>query len=547
MAEAPGQTLSALAHGFNRLPPQRKLGLMVALAAVIAVIVGSILWLQTPDYRVLYSNLADTDGGAVLEALQQQNIPYKTGAGGTILVPAHMVHEARLKLAAQGLPKGGAAGFELMDAQQFGLTQFQENVNYQRALEGELMRTISTISAVQGARVHLAIPKKTVFVRDAQKPSASVLISLYPGRTLDKTQVAGIVHLVASSVPEMVPGNVTVIDQNGNMLTAAMDKGVAIGLDSSQLEYLRQVEQDYVRRIESIITPITGAGNIRAQVTADLDFSRTEQTAETYRPNMAPDQASIRSQQIAETIAGGNQAAGVPGALSNQPPGAATAPINAPGGPTAIAQQIPGSGTTINRESTTNYELDRTISHTKLPVGTVKRLSVAVVVNHKALRDRRGKVSYEPLSRDELVRIENLVREAVGYNQTRGDTINVVNAPFDVAEAVEVAPLPLWQDPAMQALARDIVKYLFIIGLLAYLVLGVIKPMLRELIAAGTPVPASGLPAGEGVLAGEAGEVVTLGRGKPPSYEEDLKLVKDMAKLDPKIVANVVRDWVHKE
>lgn len=555
MAEAPGQTLSALARGFNELPPQRKLGLMVALAAVIAVIVGAILWAQTPDYRVLYGNLSDSDGGAVLEALQQQNIPYKTAAGGAIMVPANMLYEARLKLASQGLPKGGAVGFELMDTQKFGVTQFQENVNYQRALEGEITRTISTISAVQGARVHIAIPKKTVFVRDEQKPSASVLVSLYPGRTLDKAQVAGIVHLVASSVPEMAPGNVTVIDQNGNMLTSAMDKGMALGLDSSQLEYLRQVEQDYVRRIESIISPITGASNIRAQVTADLDFSRTEQTAETYRPNMAPDQASVRSQQIAETAAdGGQAAAGVPGALSNQPPGAATAPINAPGArPVAGAAQATAStGGVMNRESTTNYELDRTISHTKLPAGTVKRLSVAVVVNHKALRDRRGKVSYEPLGREELARIENLVREAVGYNQARGDTINVVNAPFDVAETVEVAPLPLWQDPALQALARDVVKYLLIVGLLAYLVLGVIKPMLRELIAVGSSAPARGpltgeAVAGEAALVGEAGEVVTLGRGRPHSYEEDLKLVKDMAKQDPKIVANVVKDWVNKE
>ncbi len=555
MAEAPGQTLSALARGFNGLPPQRKLGLMVALAAVIAVIVGAVLWAQAPTYRVLYGNLSDSDGGAVLEALQQQGIPYKTGAGGAIMVPADLLYEARLKLASQGLPKGGAVGFELMDTQQLGVTQFQENVNYQRALEGELTRTISTISAVQAARVHLAIPKKTVFVRDEQTPSASVLVSLYPGRTLDKAQVAGIVHLVASSVPEMTPGNVTVLDQNGNMLTSAMDKGMAIGLDSSQLEYLRQVERDYVRRIESIITPITGANNIRAQVTADLDFSRTEQTAETFRPNMAPDQASIRSQQIAETVGeGGQPAAGVPGALTNQPPGAATAPINAPAGgqPAAAAQATTVAGGLVSRESTTNYELDRTISHTKLPAGTVKRLSVAVVVNHKALRDRRGKVSYEPLSREELTRIESLVREAVGYNQARGDTLNVVNAPFDVSDTVEAVPLPLWKDAAMQALARDVLKYLLIAGLLAYLVLGVIKPMLRELIAAGGRAPARGPLAGEAAggeaaLGGEVGDMVTLGRGRPHSYEEDLKLVKDMAKQDPRIVAKVVKDWVNKE
>lgn len=557
MAEASGQTLSALARGFNELPPQRKLGLMVALAAVIAVIVGSIMWAQAPDYRVLYGNLSDSDGGAVLDALQKQNIPFKTGESGAIMVPSNLLYEARLKLASQGLPKGGAAGFELMDTQKFGITQFQENVNYQRALEGEITRTISTISAVQGARVHLAIPKKTVFVREEQKPSASVLVSLYPGRVLDKAQVAGIVHLVASSVPEMPPGNVTVIDQNGNMLTSGSAQGMAIGLDSSQLEYLRQVEQDYARRIEGIISPITGASNIRAQVTADLDFASTEQTAETYRPNADPQQASIRSQQTSETAGeGGQNAAGVPGALSNQPPGAATAPINAPGGrPPAGGATTTATGSgSVHKEATTNYELDKTISHTRLPVGSVKRLSVAVVVNNKAIRDKKGKVTYQALSKDELAQIYNLAREAMGYNKERGDTLNVVNAPFDLAEAEELAPLPFWKDPAMQALARDIVKYLVIIGLLLYLVLGVLKPMLRELVAIGSSGAArrglvgEGAMAGEGGLgaAGEVGDVVTLGR-KTHSYEEDLKLVKDMAKQDPKIVANVVKDWVNKE
>lgn len=549
MAEASGQTLTALARGFNDLPPQRKLGLMVALAAVIALVVGSVMWAQAPDYRVLYGNLSDSDGGAVLEALQQQNIPYKTGPGGAIMVPSAMLYDARLKLAAEGLPKGGAVGFELMDTQKFGMTQFQENVNYQRALEGELTRTISTISAVQGARVHLAIPKRTVFVREEQKPSASVLLSLHPGRSLDKAQVAGIVHLVASSVPEMPPANVTVIDQNGNMLTSGANAAVHTGLDSSQLEYLRQVEQDYVRRIEGIISPITGASNVRAQVTADLDFSMTEQTAETYRPNPGPEQSSIRSQQTSESYAeGGQNAAGVPGALSNQPPGAATAPITAAGRPAGGAQATttaaPAS-TPLHKESTTNYELDKTISHTKLPVGSIKRLSVAVVVNNKAVKDKRGKLSYQALGKDEMTQIQNLVKEAMGYSEARGDTLNVVNAPFDLAESQEASPLPLWQDPALQSLAKDVFKYLVIAGVLLFLVLGVLRPMMRELVMAGSAMrraPAAAGPA-EG---GEVSDVVTLGR-RTHSYEEDLKLVKDMAKQDPKIVANVVKDWVNKE
>ena len=555
MAESSGQTFSALLRGFNELPAQRKLGLMGALAAVIALFVGSMMWAQTPDYRVLYGNLADRDGGAVIDALQKQNIPFKTGDGGTIMVPSNMVYEARLKLASQGLPKGGSVGFELMDSQKFGITQFQENVNYQRALEGEISRTVETIASVQGARVHLAIPKPTVFVREEQKPSASVLVSLYAGRTLDKSQVAGIVHLIAGSVPEMPPGNVTIIDQDGKMLTTA-GGGEATGLDSSQLEYLKEVEQGYAKRIEDIIAPIMGADNIRAQVTADLDFSQTEQTAETYKPNAAPDQASIRSQQSSESGAdGGPGAAGVPGALSNQPPGGATAPISAAGGKPAAGAAAAAAGGSAHKDSTINYELDKTISHIKKPVGSVKRLSVAVVVNNKGTKDKKGKVSYKPLTKDELAQVYNLAKEAMGFNQVRGDTLNVVNASFNLEVSEEAAALPAWKDPALQSMAKEIVKYLLIAGLLIYLVLGVLKPMMRELVSVGHPVDgAAGGAMGSGAAhsggmdaAGGMGDVVQLGGKKAHSYEEDLQLVKGMAKTDPKIVANVVKDWVNKE
>lgn len=552
MAEASGQTLSSVFRGFGELPAQRKLALMVALAAVIAMIVGAMMWAQSPDYRVLYGNLGDRDGGEVIDALNKQNIPFKTGEGGVIMVPSGMVYEARLKLASQGLPKGGSVGFELMDNQKFGITQFQENVNYQRALEGEITRTIATISSVQGARVHLAIPKPTVFVREQQKPSASVLVNLYPGRSLDKAQVAGIVHLVASSVPEMPPANVTVIDQNGKMLTSRSDKSPVTGLDSSQLEYLNEVEQSYVRRIEDIISPIVGAGNIRAQVTADLDFSYTEQTAETYRPNPTPDQSSIRSQQTSETFGeGGQGAAGVPGALSNQPPGGATAPINAApparGGAAAQAAASGAATGAMHKESTTNFELDKTISHIKKPVGSIKRLSVAVVVNNKGTKDKKGKMTYRPLTKEELAQVYNLAREAMGFNQARGDTLNIVNAPFDIADTEEAAGLPAWKDPLLQSLAKEIIKYLLIGGLLLYLVLGVVRPMIGELATIGASVAAeqSAVPQ-EFMPAAEGGDVVKLGGIKPPSYEDDLNMVKELAKNDPKVMANVVKYWVNK-
>lgn len=551
MAEASGQSLSDLIRGFNDLPPGRKLGLMVATAAMIAVIAGSWIWSQTPDYRILYGSLSDRDGGAVVESLQKLNIPFKMAeGGGAIMVPSGMVYEARLKLASQGLPKGGAVGFDLMDNMKIGVTQFQENVAYQRALEGEITRTIEAISAIQGARVHLAIPKETVFVREQQKPSASILINLYPGRTLEKAQVEGIVHLVASSVPDMPPTNVTIIDQNSNLLTSA-SKPSATGLDSSQLGFLSEVEQSYIRRIEDILGTITGPRNVRAQVMADLDFSTTEQTAETFKPNPTAENSAVRSSQTSETLGeGGAGAAGVPGALSNQPPGAATAPINAAGGKPGGggASAAGGAGGTVHKEATTNFELDKTISHVLKPTGSIKRLSVAVVVNNKGEKDKKGKVTYRALTKDEMTQIYNLAREAMGFNQARGDTLNVVNAPFNVSDEAPAEAAPIWKDPSMVAMAKDIVKFLVIAGILWYLVTGVIRPALNELAEAGRAHQAALAAArGESWGEGEGGDVVSIGGAKRQhSYEDDMRMVKETAKQDPKIIANVVKDWVSK-
>ncbi|MGE5027465.1 MAG: flagellar basal-body MS-ring/collar protein FliF, partial [Betaproteobacteria bacterium] len=430
------------------------LGLGLGLAAAIALIVGAWLWSQTPDYRVLYSNLSDRDGGAIIGALQQMNVPYKMAeGGGAILVPAGQVYEVRLRLASQGLPKGSVVGFELMENQKLGTSQFLEQVNYQRGLEGELTRSIQSLAAVQGARVHLAIPRQSVFTREQQKPSASVLVSLHPGRLLDKAQVSGIVHLVSSSVPELPIKNVTILDQNGNLLSGAADGRESAGLDPSQLEYLRQVEQSFIKRIESIISPITGVENVRAQVAAELDFAQTEQTAEIFKPNPMPAEAAIRSQQTNESNGAGGQAAGgVPGALSNQPPGTASAPVTAPTAPAAVPSPASGGGS--HKESTVNYELDKTIRHVKMPVGSVKRLSVAVVVNHKKVVGKDGKVSAKPMTAAEMAQISNLVKEAMGYRQDRGDTLNVVNASFSVA-AEEIPETPLWKDPATISLAKE--------------------------------------------------------------------------------------------
>lgn len=312
----------AVARGFGALPHSSKLGLVFGLAAIFAVAVATILWTRTPDYRVLFSNLADRDGGAIVGALTQMNVPYKIAdGGGAILVPSAQVHDVRLRLASQGLPRGSSVGFELLESQKFGITQFQEHVNYQRALEGELARSIQSLSAAQSARVHLALPKQTVFLRDQQKPTASVLVALYPGKSLDRGQISGIVHLVASSVPELTPKNVSVLDQNGTLLSSAGDAD-ELRLDANQLAYVQQVEASYVKRITELLEPMLGRTHFRAQVTADLDFNAIESTDERFKPNRNPQEAAVRSEQStdAANAAAGAGPQGVPGALSNQPP-----------------------------------------------------------------------------------------------------------------------------------------------------------------------------------------------------------------------------------
>lgn len=538
MAIAPRQGLFALFQGFNELPNSQKLGMMLGLAAVIALVSGLWMWSQTPDYRVLYSNLSDRDGGAILASLQTMNVPYKMAeGGGAILVPANQVYDVRFRLASQGLPRGGTVGFELMESQKLGTSQFLEQVNYQRALEGELARSIQSLSAVQAARVHLAIPRPSVFVREQQKPSASILLNLYPGRVLDASQVNGIVHMVSSSVPELAVKNVTVVDQAGNLLSRTTEAMAQTGLDSSQLDYLHQVEQGFVKRIENILAPLAGPDNVRAQVTADLDFSQTEQTAETYKPNPAPADAAIRSQQSVETIGGGQQVGGVPGALSNQPPGAATAPLVAPGRPATTTATTTTAPSNSHKESTINYEVDKSISHVRQPVGAIKRLSVGVVLNYRKTTDKAGKVSYTPLSQAEMAQISNLVKEAMGFSQARGDTLNVVNAAFSLAEAAEAAPAqPVWKDPATVALAKEVVKNLLIAGVLFYLVFGVLRPLFRDLVR----LRERAAPSPEALMEAAAG----AGRQGAASYEENLRSAKELAKSEPKIVASVVKEWV---
>lgn len=553
MAAQSQQVLSNFAIRFQELPAARKMGLAAAVAAAVALIVALFLWSSAPEYRVLFSNLADKDAGAVTAALQQMNVPHRTEAGGTILVPASQVYDLRFTLAGQGLPQGGAVGFELMDSARLGMTQFQEQVTFQRGLEGELSRTIQSLSPVDSARVHLAIPKPSVFIRDKQRPSASVLVKLHAGRALDPGQVQSIVHLVSSSVPELSAGNITVVDQAGNLLTASGDGASTRGLNSNQLDYTRQMESYFAQRIEAIIRPIVGEGNVKAEVRADLDFSEVEATSETFRPNPTSETQAIRSQQSVEDInnAAGNAAQGVPGALTNQPPGPATAPFEIAPGANAGANVAgaggqPAAGGSSRRENTVNYELDKTIRHVREPVGRIKRLSAAVVVNYKpSVAEEGGTAQPAPLSAEELAQINNLVREAMGFNQERGDTVNVVNAAFTEAPPGEVAPL--WTDPDNVTLAKSLLKNLLVFGLAFYLVFGVLRPLLRDLVK-----PPEGGFQKPGSLAMESAAGGTHADTAPApapveGYGDALAKVKDFAKTNPKVTADIVKEWMAKE
>ncbi len=552
MALQSQQYLHTIAQRFNQLPAARKLGAAVAVAASFALVVGLLIWGNEPDYRVLFSNLSEKDGGAAIVALQQMNVPYRTEGGGTILVPSDQVYDLRFRLAAQGLPKGGGVGFEIMDTAKLGMTQFQEQVAYQRGLEGELARTIQSLAPVESARVHLAIPKPSVFIRDQQKPSASVLVNLYPGRSLEPAQVSAIIHLVSSSVPSLSPGNVTVADQAGNLLTAKGDAASLQGLNPSQLDYLRQVEDSYARRIESIVVPIVGPGNVRAEVRADLDFSTDERTSETFKPNPSPDAQSMRSQQTMEDANRGGPAGGVPGALTNQPPGPATAPLTAPPGANAgvaTVQQGAGQITSNRRESTINYEVDKTIRHVKESLGRIKRLSAAVVVNYRSVAGQDGEAQAKPLSPQELVQINDLVKETMGFSQARGDTVNVVNAAFTETKLEEV-DLPLWKDPDNVALAKELIKNLLIFGLAFYLVFGVLRPLLRDLLRPVETLEKAEPESQEEqeILAGLGGEAALAGMPhKADSYEEVLRTTREFAKQDPKVTADIVKQWMAKE
>ena len=529
------------------LPTKTKVNAAIGIAALVAVVVALALTMKGGDYKVLFANVSEKDGGAIVERLTQMNVPYRFADGsGTIMVPASQVYDLRLKLSAAGLPKGSVNGYELLDKTPFGQTQGQERINVQRALEGELTRTIQSLSSVQSARVHLALPNQNGFFREQQKPSASVVLALHPGRTLDRAQVAGIVHLVSSSVPELNAKAVSVIDGSGALLSSA-DGAPAQGLDTQQLQYLRDVEANYTKRVIDLLEPVIGRDNLRASVTAELDFSQTELTAEEYKPNQGENPATVRASKVEESSQPGpGTPAGVPGAQSNQPPVPATAPINGQAQAMQGAQGGNAGANSTRREAETRYEVDRTVRVTRGATGTVRRLNAAVVVNHRGGTDAKGKPTSTPLSAEEIEKLTALVQQGIGFNKDRGDSVRVVNAPFRTEPVPSVDEGPIWQRPWLQDLLRSgaAPAALVLVALLA--LFGFVRPALKA-ATAPPPEPVGGrvdevvddvaaLPGPDGMPQLEA-----------PRANEKLEAARKLAKENPAAVANIVRGWVNGE
>lgn len=525
-------------------PVVRHFGVMVAIAASVALGVAVVLWSQAPSFSILAGNLGQKDSMEIIDVLTKSNINYKIDdTTGAVMVPSAKLSEAKLKLASVGLPKtSDGLGFELLEKERsFGTSRMIEAARYQKATEVELARTIATINSVESARVHLATPKRSVFVEPRKAVSASVAVKLYPGRVLDPGQVESIIHLVASSVPELEAANVTVVDQKGNLLSGRQDDR-ALMMSARNFEYTQQLEDHYRRRVEDILAPMVGQDRVRAQVTADLDFTQAEQTEERFNP----DGQALRSEQTSEQQSNGAGPGGIPGALSNQPPAAGTAPEQAGGG--AGGAGAGGGVGSSSKNATRNFEVDKTISHSRSALGQIRKLSVAVVVDDRIVPGKEeGQVTRIPRTPEEIERITSLVREAMGFNQQRGDSVRVINSTFLVPDAPEPLPeLPIWKETWFQDLVKQGLGALLVL----VLIFGVLKPTITKLIRPEVvEVPVSeGEEEGEEADDGRPKQIVRDGEvlqltGKE-SYEEVLDAARQLIGDDPKRVAQLIKQWV---
>lgn len=543
-----------LVEGLSNLNLLRQAGLMIGLAASVAIGVATVFWLMGDDYRPLYGRMDNLDAATVIDVLDQQRIKYRLDPNtGTILVAADDVHMARLKLAEVGVPGQSAVGYEIMDKEQpLGTSQFMENTRYHRSLEGELARTITSITSIRSARVHLALPKRSVFVRDVRKPTASVFVEVYAGRVVEPVHVKAITNLVASSIPELQPADVTVVDQRGNLLSTG-EESEELLLAGKQHAYTKRVEESLIQRVNSILEPVVGRGKFRAEVSADVDFTAVEQAAETFNPDLP----AVRSEQVLnEERSGSDLPVGIPGALTNQPPGTTTQVPEQidPQTGLPVGQQVPRN---TREQATRNYELDRTISYTRHQQGTLKRLTVAVVVDDRIIKNADGTEVRQPWTENELERLSILVRDAVGFSAVRGDSVNVLNSTFWMGDGSEdaIPDVPWWKELIIPNL-----KYIAGTIIILALIFGLLLPVARTLARTGAPADdeeARELAALEAASLGFDGlsdETVTLTGmsslmlpGPEEGYEQQLNAIKGLIADDPGRVAQVVKGWINKD
>jgi len=551
----PDRSSTDLVEGFSNLGLIRQVGLMVGLAASVALGFAVVLWSQGEDYRPLYAGLDNMNTRDIIELLEQNDIEFKLDAKNrVVLVAADEIHNARMKLAELGLPDNATQGFELMDKEQpLGTSQFMENARYKRSLEGELARTIASIQSVRKARVHLAIPKRSVFVRDAREPRASIFIDLYSGRKIQQGQIQAISNLVVSSIPELKLENVTVVDQKGNLLSRG-EENQELLMAGKQRDYARKIESDLNRRISGILQPLVGENGFKAEVSADIDFTQVEQAEEVFNPDLP----AIRSEQVLdEQRSATGQAAGIPGALTNQPPAAGNAPEVAQAGANADAN-AGGSGN-LRSQATRNYELDRTVSYTRHQQGRIRRLSVAVVVDDRiSLNAETGEKIRTPWTEAQLQRMAILVRDSVGFSAARGDSVNVLNSPFfGLVETVEVEP-QIWEQDWFINIAKQFAG----IFIIAVLILGLLRPLLNNLASTGKRRREAEEAAEMAAL--EAAEIegfdslsddaVTLTGGETlalpspeESYDAQLNAIRGLIAEDAGRVALVLKEWIVEE
>lgn len=577
-ADEPKKPLFGLTflENLSEMSMLRQIGLLVGLAASVAIGFAVVLWSQQPDYKPLLGSLAGMDSNQVMEVLNAADIAYTVEPNsGALLVKSEDLGRARMRLAAAGVaPSDNNVGFEILDKEQsLGTSQFMEATRYRRGLEGELARTISSLNNVKGARVHLAIPKSSVFVRDERKPTASVLVELYPGRALEPSQVMAIVNLVATSVPELTKSQVTVVDQKGNLLSDQQELS-ELTMAGKQFDYTRRMEMLFTQRVHNILQPVLGNGRYKAEVSADVDFSAVESTSESFNP----DQPALRSeQQVNEQRTSSLPPQGVPGALSNQPPGAASAPQQAtaqatPSGPIAAGQPLvdangqqimdPATGQPMlapypadkREQSTRNFELDRSISYTKQQQGRLKRLSVAVVLDDKVTVAANGEVTRSPWGADDLARFTRLVQDSVGFDASRGDSVSVINAPFS-SELGDVVELP-WYQSELFLMAMSGLKQLLPALLIFTLVWFVLRPVMKNIANPSRQGEDAEGDVELGDMGGLEGELSSdrVSLGGPQSillpspsegYDAQLNAIKSLVAEDPGRVAQVVKEWIN--